>query len=153
MGAGAFGAGVDGAGTYVPSPSNAVRATLPQALKLDPLSRDFVRNEDGFYIAVHPIEHRAMMLLIPALNSIRSAQGQGGRWRGLEFADEATMTRRFDEMVREAWRDLIANGDIRLLRVRARPMNSWGRGRFEIDWMNLRDPQPANRDLTITTSL
>jgi hypothetical protein len=149
MGAGAFGAGSSPAGAYTPSASNATAATAPWALKLDPLSRDFVLDDDGLYIAVHPVEHRAMMLLIPAIDSIRSAQGQGGRWRDMEFADEATMTARFSEMVREAWRDLLTAGDVKLLRTRARPMNPWGRGRFEIDWMNLRDPQSPNR----TTSL
>jgi hypothetical protein len=149
MGAGSFGAGSSPAGAYSPSASNATAITTPWALKLDPLSRDFVRDEDGQYIAVHPVEHRAMMLLIPALNTIRSASAQGARWRDLEIDDEATMTARFTEMVREVWRDLLAAGDIKLIRTMARPQNSWGRGRFEIVWTNLRDPQNPN----ITTSL
>lgn len=149
MGAGAFGAGVGGAGTYVPSASNATAATMPWALKLDPLSRDFVLDEDGHYIAVHPVEHKALLLLAVALDSIRSGQGLGFRWRDMVFADEVTMTARFREMLNEAWRDLLANGDVRIERALARPQNTWGRGRFEIDWMNLRDPQNPNR----TTSL
>lgn len=148
-GAGSFGAGSVPAGAYVPSASNATPIATPWALKLDPLTRDFVRDEDGQYIAVHPIEHLAMMRLIPAITSIRSARGQGGRWRDLEISDEATMTARFTEIVREAWRELLANSDVRLISATARPLNSWGRGRFEIVWMNLRDPQNPNR----TTSL
>ena len=149
MGAGSFGAGSSAAGAYVPSSSNATAITTPWALKLDPLSRDFVRDEDGRFIAVHPVEHRAMMLLIPALNSIRSATGQGGRWRELQIDDAEVMTARFSEMVREAWRPLLDAGDISVERLVARPTNAWGRGRFEIVWKNLRDPQNPN----VTTSL
>lgn len=148
-GAGSFGAGSAPAGSYTPSASSATAATMPRALKLDPAARDFLLDDDGRYIAVHPVEHAAMMALVPALDSIRSAQGQGGAWRGLEIDDAATMTTRFGEMVRAAWRDLAARGDLRIESVTARPTNAWGRGRFEIVWTNLRDPQNPNRTTTL----
>lgn len=151
MGAGSFGAGVGGAGTYVPSGSNASAITTPRALKLNPLTRDFMRDEDGQFISCHPVEHRAMMLLIPALATIRSATAQGGRWRELVIDNEEVMTARLREMVLEAWRPLLAAGDIRVDRIASRPQNAWGRGRIEIVWVNLRDPEDPNR--RITTSL
>lgn len=149
MGAGSFGAGSGGAGTYVPSGSNAVTITTPRALKLNPLKRDFVMDTDGQFVSCHPVEHQAMMLLIPKLRTIRSASTQGARWDDLVIDSEEIMTMRFREILNEAWRDLIARGDIRVDHVAARPKNAWGRGRIEIVWVNLRDPQNPN----VTTSL
>lgn len=144
-GAGSFGAGSSPAGTYTPAASNATAVTTPWALKLDAASRDFVLDDDGRYIAVHPVEHRAMMALIPRVKSIRSASAQGARWDDLPIADEATMTARWGEIVREAWRDLLAAGDLRIDSYAARPVNPWGRGRLELAWTNLRDPQDPSR--------
>lgn len=149
MGAGAFGAGVGGAGAYVPAGSNVATVVTPRALKLDPLTRDFVVNADGQYVSCHPVEHEAMMRLIPALTTIRSANEQGARWRDLTIDEPEIMTMRVRELVLEVWRPMIARGDLRLERVAARPSNPWGRGRIEIEWTNLRDPQSD----TTTTSL
>lgn len=148
-GAGSFGAGSSPAGAYTPSSSNATTVAALRALKLDAQARDFLLDENGRYVAAHPVDHRAMMLLIPRLTSIRSSQTQGARWDDLVISDEETMTARFTEIVREAWRELLDAGDIRIDRVAARPVNSWGRGRIELVWQNLRDPQNPNR----TTSL
>lgn len=140
------GAGAGGAGVGLADPTAATTPTTPWALKLDPLSRDFVMDEDGRYVSVHPVDHQAMMRLAPALGTIRSAAGQGGPWKNLEIADEATMTRRLTEEVRAAWRPLIDNGDLRLVRASSKPSaKTSGRARVEIVWMNLRDPQDPNR--------
>lgn len=149
-GAGGSGAGLGGAGVGLSTPSSSTdTASPPWALKLDPLSRDFVLDENGRYVSVHPIDHQAMMRLAPALGTIPSASGQGGPWKTLEIDSEANMTRRLEEDVRAAWRDLIEAGAVRLVRVSAKPANSIGRGRIEIVWMNLHDPQDPNRTTEI----
>lgn len=145
-GAGWFPAGAGGAGFGTPDESSSPRTvTPPWALFLDPATRDFPVDEDGQYVSAHPIDHQAMMRLIPAKGTIASAQAQGGPWKGLEIADAATMTRRMREYVSAAWRDLIANGDVRIVDVRMRPSNSIGRARLDLVWMNLRDPADARR--------
>lgn len=144
-GFGSFGAGSSPAGSYTPSASSGTPAVTPWALRLDPLARDFVLDDDGRYVAVHPVEHKAMMALVPRIESIRSAQAQGARWNDLPIDDEDAMTLRWGEILREAWRDLLAAGDLRIDSFRARPVNPWGRGRVEVTWTNLRDPENPNR--------
>lgn len=149
-GAGSGGAGLGGAGVGLSAPELADRPTRPPwGLTLDPTSRDFVVDENGRYVECNPIDHQAMMRLIPALATIKVAPTQGGPWKSLEIADEATMTRRFEEHIHEAWRDLINLKHVRLVKVRARPTLPLGRGRYEIVWMNLRDPQDPNRTTSI----
>lgn len=149
-GAGEGGAGVGGAGVGLATPTAATsNARPPWALKLDPLSRDFLRDTDGRYVEAHPTEHQAMMRLAPARGTIRAVAAQGGPWKDLEIDSEANMTRRLTEEVRAAWRDLIDAGRIALERVSAKPVNGIGRARIEIVWKNLDDPQDPNRTTEI----
>jgi hypothetical protein len=145
------GAGAGGAGVGLADPTASSSATNPPwALKLDPISRDFVMDEDGRYVSVHPIDHQAMFRLIPARETIRSAAAQGGPWKSLEIADEATMTRRLTEEVRSLWRDLIDAKALEVVRVSSKPApKTSGRARIRIEWKNLLDPQDPNRTTEI----
>jgi len=145
-GAGHFPAGAGGAGFGTPGESSTPGTTTPPwALFLDPATRDFPVDESGQYVSVHPVDHQAMMRLLPAQGTIVSAPAQGGPWKTLEISDAATMTRRMRECVQAVWRDLIANGDVRIVDVRLRPTNGIGRARLDLVWMNLRDPVDARR--------
>lgn len=145
-GAGIGGAGGVGAGLSSSSAAPAPRAVRPPwALKLDPITRDFVLDADGRYVEAHPVDHEAMMRLLPQQGGMPVAPGQGIPWQSLRIEEPAQMARRIREYVEAAWRPLLARGDVRILSISLRPTNSHGRARFYLEWMNLRDPSDPTR--------
>ena len=149
-GAGIGGSGVTGAGLSSSSAAPSPRSVRPPwALKLDPITRDFVLDENGRYVEAHPVDHEAMMRLLPVRGGIGSAPQQGGPWKTLRIDEPDIMTRRMREYLDEVWRPLITRGDLRVDRVVHRPSNSNGRAHLVIEWTNLRDPSDPTRTTEI----
>lgn len=122
------GAGFAGIGSTPTIPA-ARNVRLPHALYLDLSVMDFPLDANGRYVEVHPVDHLALMLIGP-FNDL---------WQTIEIADQATMTRRADEIVRQRWADLIARGDIADVTTIAKPGPN-GRARIDISYRNTRDP-------------
>lgn len=152
-GAGIGGAGSGAAGTIaVTSEDGRGVVRPPQALYFDASVMDFPIDDNGRYIEVHPVDHKASMLLIPLKGSIAGAPDQGSPWLSLPMTDETSMTARATELVLGRWASLIANGDIGGVTVYATPRGPEGRAFVRVQYENLRDPQrkPANPYRTIT---
>lgn len=152
-GAGIGGAGSGAAGTIaVTTPTGRGVIRPPQALYFDASVMDFPIDDDGRYIEVHPVDHKASMLLIPLQGSIAGAPDQGTEWFDIPVASEAIMTQRVTDIVRSRWASLIANGDIGNITVTAQVRGRADRAYIRVQYENLRDPhrKPANPYRTIT---
>lgn len=146
MGAGSHRAGIGPAGAS-PITSN---LSLPnqgqRAALFDPLSKTFPLGDDGKHIDVHPVDQAMALALCLTAGSIKSAPKTGHTLRQIKRAEGDTVQREAEDRVRLATADLVARGDVELLKitVASDPIPN-GRLLVDVSYRNLRlsrtDPQ------------
>ncbi len=146
MGAGNFPAdgqaGLDPVGA--PLPRRNVR--LPWALLLDGWTRDVPLDANGLYVEVHPVDHKVEVAMFIALGKLQSAPGIGGTVGEVAVGEDAAMQRDAETRIREALAELLAEGDIAIVSIRAFAAPRW-RANVELKYQNLRLPGSDTRTL------
>lgn len=113
-----------------------VRATPPAALAFDGITKDFVLDESGRYVAVHPTDAKMFMVCRTLAGSIKSAPNTGHGLGALKFLDRRTIQREVDDQIRLATKSMTELGEVRLL-GNVVETNRFGRLSIVVNYVNL----------------
>lgn len=122
----------------------------PIALAFDPMTRDIPMDTNGRYGELHPVDHRMALAIFVSLGKLRASPDMGGTVDQVAIDDDVKMQADAERRVRAAAKDLISNGDIRLVSVQSYAQPRW-RANVKVVYMNLR--QPNTKPRTIDTGL
>jgi hypothetical protein len=120
MPAGIFAAGIGPAGQDpVLEPSRPRDAQTPVALKWDAATRDFLKDDKGRFLSIHPVDQRVALALTLEEGTLSAAPDMGTRLRRARYAGGAALQREIEDIVNIALKELLDAKDIQLLSVRA----------------------------------
>jgi len=148
MGAGDFGAGEGLAGEDVLPDIVPRTVTAPIALRFDGKTRDFLLDDGGRYLSVHPVDQRVALALLILKEKLASAPEVGsGLWK-IAYAGGPTLIAEVNDHVRQTLQAMIKAGDIELLAV---AVEIPARGTFlvQVDYLNKRLIESERRVLTV----
>lgn len=137
MGAGDLPAGMEDAGDDITPGAASARVTpFWNALLIDPTTRDFPRDADGNYIALHPVDARVELAMMVVQGTIATAPDLGNALRNIAYITSSTVKEVTYE-VRNALNDEVLGGNIRIVSIRV-DTSIPGRILVELQYVNLR---------------
>lgn len=117
MGLGSDPCGQSPCGLDNQTPSVARTAKAPAALDFDGEKRDFRLDDEGQYVAAHPVDAKVFLIVRTALRSIRSAPNLGQTVGDIAYIDQRTIRSNVESRLRGALAPVVAAGEIRILGI------------------------------------
>lgn len=100
-----------------PAPSIPRTATPPVALWWDAASRDYLRDDNGFFKSLHPVDQKMGLALTLQFGTIATAFGLGAKFRQIRFTAGPTLGAQINDFVKQATADIVAAGEAQILSV------------------------------------
>jgi hypothetical protein len=152
MGAGDFTAGTsDLAGEDPVAELSAPRnAQAPIALAFDAATRTFLRDDDGRYYSVHPVDQKVALAIFVELGKITAAPNEGGTLRSIKYLDPAKIEADARDRIQRALARVLSPGDIAEVGLKVAQPTRWS-VRIVYEYRNLREPGSRPRVLEMTS--
>lgn len=122
-----------------------------QALLLDPATRDFPQDAQGFYVGLHPVDARVEVQLITTLGAIPAASDIGTALPTYKFVTPDLRVKVTNE-VRRALAPEIKGKNIELKSITVETVEAGGFF-VEVVYVNLRIPAAARQDRPVKVPL
>lgn len=127
-----------------PPPQERRRRKPPAALHFDGATRDFLKDEDGLYKSVHPVDQGVGLALLVELQRLPSAPAVGSTLPQIEHVAAASLQNDVQDRVDRALDRWLSAGDITQLALTATP-GPFGRVRVVYEYTNNRAPDRSER--------
>jgi hypothetical protein len=128
----------------VPEVSKATAKRPPRALLFDGLTKDYALDDEGRYLAVHPVDATVFQILRTVVGSIASAPSTGQTVGAIPFIDKKKIFAQVDDAVRVALKALVDRGSVQILAIIVEPRR-FGAVAFEVRYLNLEATQDRQR--------
>ena len=137
MGAGSFPAGLGLLGMDpTPAPPAPRNAVIPVALWWDAGTRDYLRDDNGFFKSLHPVDQKMGLALTLQEGTIASDPTLGAKFRQIRFASGPSLGNQVNDFVKQATAAIVDAGEAKILSVKfASP--AAGAIAIEVDYQNL----------------
>lgn len=120
----------------------------PAAIHFDGTSRDFTRDSDGRYTAIHPVDSRVEMALMVEFGRFGSSASTGHSLRDIRYLDPTRLGAEVRDRVRRALKRLTDAGDITIENIEHDARAASGALLVGVDYFNERLPDRARRRFT-----
>ncbi len=119
MGAGSFGAGIGPMGLDPVAEASPPRnAKPPAALWWDAGTRDYLRDDNGFFLSLHPVDQKMAIALTHALGTNTSVPKHGARFPEIRYAGGPALGNKIADMAKQATAATVNAGEAKILSVR-----------------------------------
>lgn len=115
------------------------RPKPPKALTWDPTTKDYLRDADGLYVELHPVDAAVILALTVSLKGLPGAPETGHALRGISPMVPTTQSQA-ETAVRAALARLLRAGDITIVAIETSG-NAFGLLLVTVRYLNQRAPR------------